>query len=76
MTQPTCPYCGTTTGLRKLHDGYGSVPPEYTCEADFTPRDDGPCFDDLQPYFPYTDPDNVMGQWLDAMFPIEKDQTT
>lgn len=44
---PECPYCGATTGLRALHGGWGIVPPEYTCEADFTPRDDGPCFDDL-----------------------------
>lgn len=49
MSLPECPYCGQTVGLRKMHDGYGPVPPEYTCEADFTPQDDGPCFDDLQP---------------------------
>lgn len=45
--KPECPYCGATEGLRYLHRGYGPVAPEFICEADFTPRDDGPCFDDL-----------------------------
>lgn len=44
---PECPYCGATEGLRYLHRGYGSVAPEFICETDFTPSDDGPCFDDL-----------------------------
>lgn len=42
-----CPYCGATSGLRYKHRGYGPVAPEVTCEGCFTPRDDGPCFDDL-----------------------------
>ncbi|PWJ88401.1 hypothetical protein C8D77_111124 [Mesorhizobium loti] len=42
-----CPYCGATKGLRYKHRGYGPVPPEVTCEGCFTPRDDGPTFDDL-----------------------------
>jgi hypothetical protein len=45
--KPECPYCGATEGLRVLCDGGGYIPPEYTCEACFTARDDGPCFDDL-----------------------------
>lgn len=44
-----CPYCGTTEGLRQVHDGGGVTEPEYTCEACFAPADDGPCFDDLLP---------------------------
>jgi len=44
---PCCPYCGRTDGLRLLHDGGGYTDPDYTCEDCFTPRDDGPCFDDL-----------------------------
>jgi hypothetical protein len=47
MVEPECPYCGTSVGLRYKHRGYGPVPPEVTCEACFTPRDDGPTFDDL-----------------------------
>jgi hypothetical protein len=47
MVEPECPYCGATKGLRYKHRGYGPVAPEVTCEACFTPRDDGPCFDDL-----------------------------
>lgn len=44
---PECPYCSATEGLRYKHRGYGPVAPEVTCEGCFTPRDDGPCFDDL-----------------------------
>lgn len=47
--RPVCPYCGATEGLRQLHDGGGYIAPEYTCEADFTASDTGPCFDDLAP---------------------------
>ena len=47
--RPECPYCGATEGLRVPCDGGGHIPPEYTCETCFTPRDDGPCFDDLPP---------------------------
>ena len=46
-TKIECPYCCTTEGLRYLHKGYGPVAPEVICEGCFTPRDDGPCFDDL-----------------------------
>jgi hypothetical protein len=46
--RPECPYCGATKGLRYLHEGYGPVPPEFTCEGCFTVRDDGPSFDDLK----------------------------
>lgn len=45
--KPECPYCGTTEGLRQLHDGGGWIEPEYSCEACFTSSDDGACFDDL-----------------------------
>jgi hypothetical protein len=44
---PECPYCGTTEGLRQVHDGGGFVEPEYTCAGCFAAQDDGPCFDDL-----------------------------
>lgn len=44
---PSCPYCGTTSDLRQVHNGGGHEAPEYTCEGCFTPRVDGPCFDDL-----------------------------
>lgn len=47
MAQPTCPYCGTAEDLRQVHDGGGHETPEHICEDCFTPRDDGPCFDDL-----------------------------
>lgn len=47
MTIPECPYCGATTGLRMKHDGYGSIPAEYTCEGCFKGTEDGPGFDDL-----------------------------
>lgn len=45
--KPECPYCGATEGLRQVCDGGGYIAPEYSCEDCFTPRDDGPCFDDL-----------------------------
>lgn len=51
LPKPECPYCGATEGLRMVHDGGGFTAPEYTCEADFTAPDDGPCFDDL-PHVP------------------------
>lgn len=44
---PRCAYCGTAAGLRRVHDGYGCIAPEFTCETCFTGQDDGPCFDDL-----------------------------
>jgi hypothetical protein len=53
VSRPECPYCGATEDLRLKCDGGFSTfgfciaEPEYTCEACFTPRDDGPCFDDL-----------------------------
>lgn len=47
--KPECPYCSTTEGLRIKCDGYGSIAPEYTCEACFTGTDTGPSFDDLKP---------------------------
>jgi hypothetical protein len=46
-TEPECPYCGATDGLRMKCDGGGYVAPEYTCGDCFTGTDDGPCFDDL-----------------------------
>lgn len=42
-----CPYCGTSEGLRQIHDGGGVIEPEYTCEDCFMATDTGPCFDDL-----------------------------
>lgn len=45
---PMCPYCGTWTDLRMIHDGCGGFfEPEYICEDCFMPQDDGPSFDDL-----------------------------
>jgi len=45
--KPVCAYCDQTEGLRLYHDGGGYIPQDYICEDCFTPRDDGPCFDDL-----------------------------
>lgn len=44
---PACAYCGSEVELRVKCTGCGRIAPEYTCEDCFTPRDDGPCFDDL-----------------------------
>jgi len=38
VAAPMCPYCGTETGLRQVHDGGGFTKPEYTCEDCSTPR--------------------------------------
>ncbi len=43
---PTCDYCGRIDGLRYQGLQYGA-PVEFICWDCFTPRDDGPCFDDL-----------------------------
>lgn len=45
---PVCPYCGETRGLRKLHDGHGAEPPDYSCREHFSPPENGPDFDDLE----------------------------
>ncbi|RWK39281.1 hypothetical protein [Mesorhizobium sp.] len=45
---PSCPYCGTTEGLRVNSSSFAPGAPEYICEGCFTPTDDGPCFDDLR----------------------------
>lgn len=54
MTHPICWMCETVTGLRMTTDGGGYVPPEFVCVECFTEQDDGPCFNDLTPYLPFS----------------------
>jgi hypothetical protein len=46
-----CVYCETTKGLRVVSPAYThrgkTHPPDWICEACFTPQDEGPTFDDL-----------------------------
>lgn len=47
---PACPYCGTTHGLRiASRDPRLGYAPDFICADCFTAKDDGPCFDDLEP---------------------------
>jgi len=40
-----CDYC-ESTNVRVISEGWGSIPPSYTCEACYTSPDVWPCWDD------------------------------
>ena len=47
---PACWLCDATDNIRVMRDArdcFPHIPTEYVCEDCFTPRDTGPCFDDL-----------------------------
>ena len=41
----TCDYCDSTD-VRLVQEGWGSIPPLYTCEECYIAPDVGPCWDD------------------------------